>query len=101
MRKAECDNPFDRAAGPRAMVNRLEDLVNAAFEQIVLIAKVRVERRFADVRSVKNLLHCDRGVWLFARESDERVMERGFRPAHSSVRCFRTILARCPVPNLS
>ena len=90
-RKAESDNPFEGAAGARLTLNRLQDLVNAALEQIVLVAEMRIERRPADICSIENLFHSDRWIRLFAGESDERFLKRCLRSLYSAVWCFRTI----------
>jgi hypothetical protein len=58
-RKAERDHPFGGAAGARLTPNRPQDLMNAALEQIVFIAKMRIERRPAHVRAVEDLLNGD------------------------------------------
>src|SRR5215207_7128010 len=73
-RKAERDSVFEWAAGPRMSASRLQDVANAALEQIVFVAKVRVELRLNDVGATENLLHGDLGIRLFAREANEGVV---------------------------
>jgi hypothetical protein len=58
-RQAERDDVFGRTAGARPIVQRSQDLVDAALEQIVLVAIMGVERRAADIGAVEDLLHGD------------------------------------------
>jgi hypothetical protein len=62
----EGDDPLDRAATARLIMDRPQELVNARLEQITLVAEVRVERRPANVRAVEDLPDGNRGVRLLA-----------------------------------
>ncbi len=69
-RKAERENLFGSAARTAPTVNRAQHFVNAALEEIVLVAEMRVEGRPSDIGAIENLFHRDRVVRLFAREAD-------------------------------
>ena len=76
-RKAEPDNALPCVSGrPRfhGRMNRSEQVMNAADEQFILVAKMHVEGRAAHVGAVQNLLHDDLVVWLLANKRAESVV---------------------------
>ncbi len=96
-RQTECDETFGSTADAGPIVQRSQDVVDTALEEIVLVAKMRVERRAANVGAIENLLHDDRRIRLFPGKTDQRCVQRRFRPLHAPVAPaggrFRTICA--------
>src|SRR5262249_3366761 len=63
----------------------LEEAMDAAREQGVLVLEVRVERGASDVSAVDDLLHGDRVVPLLVDERDECITERTSCPLDSPI----------------
>src|SRR6516164_6042783 len=68
-RKAEPDNALPWFSGRTRFhrrMNRSEHVMDAADEQLILVAKMHVEGRAAHIGAIQNLLHDDLVVWLLA-----------------------------------
>ena len=69
-RQAEREQAIQSGLRPRSAAGRVKHIMDATLEQIVLIAKVHVKRRLADVGTIEDLLHGDRRIRLLAREPE-------------------------------
>jgi hypothetical protein len=71
---AERRDLIENAAVPGPLVSRSKQVMDTAFEQLVLVAEMRVEGRSSDIGALENLLHCNCVVRLLARQIDECLM---------------------------
>src|SRR5262245_53921019 len=84
---AEPDHALNRASEwlPRDRPRRAQDLVNAAEQQIVLVAEMGVESRAPDVGAVQDLLDRDVVVGLLVQQRRERLANQRFGPLDPAI----------------
>ena len=87
-RKAETDEAlewFSRRLRFRRRMNRSEHVMDAAGEQLVLVAKMHVESRAAYVGAIQNVLHDYLVVRLFTNERAESLVKEVHRFLNSPI----------------
>ena len=74
--KTEAGDPLISGVGRRVprSIDRPEQLMNRAGEQVIFSAKMHVEGRTAHIGAIQDLLYCNLLVSLFASERSQRLM---------------------------
>ena len=108
-RPAEIDDSFGPGLAAVMMPNRVDQFVDSAFEQFILVPEVRVERRSSNVCPIQDVLDRDRMIGLLPRKTDQRIACRVSRSPNAPVVPLqalrsgfpnfsrRSVLHKCPV----
>lgn len=85
--KTECHDPLGkrRLGGPFRRTKRAEHLVDVADEQIILVAKVGVEGRSANVGALEDCANGDALICFRANQGAERIVRQTARPLDAPV----------------